>query len=305
LQDRAPVDLGQWTGVEAFTPVATGYKGDPAFMAVAPDGHTVILGAGAGSGHVNKVYKFDAADPLDYAPDTVVATVGHYSGVMLNDRLLLVDKATDDFSTCELAVVDISAPAPAARSVMLKPPAAQLNPGDLAASAPLAINAARTTVYTMGLVYDSSYMVARNPLKAVSVAALINAYNTSTPLSWDTDARQIGGSNTYNSGGPAAVLPGGDVLIGGFGGIQRVNPATALIVDTYAPAGMDYYGIGYNAYTGLFLPIVAEPDYSMDVVYAPQGAFGQLPALNALGLLALAGTLLCAASTCITRKVKT
>ena len=288
LQERPPMFLGEWVGVESFMAVATGYTGDPAFVAVSPDGHTVVLGAG----YSGKLYRFDANDPQDYSPGALITVASHYSGVFLSQNLLLLDGTADDHSTCRLAIVDIAAKTPVAKTVMLKPLQADLAPGEFAASAPVAVNAARTTAYAMAVIYDASYAVVSNQLRSIPVADLIHAFNTGTLLLW-TDATAIGGPSSFNAGGPAGVLPNGDVLIGGFGGIQRVSPSTAAVVETYTPAGMDYYGVGFNAVTGMVFPIVADPvDYGMEVVYAPVGAFRPLPALGHLGLGALAATLL-------------
>ena len=280
LQERPPVFLGEWVGVESFTAVAAGYKGDPAFVAVSPDGHTVVLGAG----YSNKLYRFDANDPQDSGPESLITVASHYSGVFLSSNLLLLDGTTDDYSTCRLAIVDIAAKTPDAKTVMLKPLAADLGLGEFAASALVAVNAARTTAYAMAVVYDSSFAVVGNQLRSIPVADLVNAFNTGTPLLW-TAATAIGGPSAFHAGGPAGVLPNEDLLIGGFGGVQRVNPATAAVAETYTPAGIDYYGVGFNAVTGVVFPIVADPsDYSMDVVYAPRGSFAALPVTGAAGL---------------------
>jgi hypothetical protein len=186
-------------------------------------------------------------------------------------------------------MVDLSVSYPVPKRVMLKPPLSDLVGTQFGASACLATNASRTTVYVMGLIYDGWSLVS-SQLKRVSVDRLIDAYNAKAVLDWDSDAVVIGAPNAFHSGGPAGVAPNGDLLIGGFGGVQRVDPVRAVVVDTYDPAGpFEYYGVAYNPYTDVVMPIVADVDWSMDVVYAPTGAFGALPAAAPWALAVLIG----------------
>jgi len=273
-------------GGDGFFKVASGYVGDPGFMALAPDGHTMLLGAG----QPGQLYLFDTRAPKDYRPGDEVATVPHYYGAFLNPQLVLLDKATDDFSTSELVIVDLSVPSPVPKRVMLKPPLTDLVGYQYGVSACLATSASRTSVYVMGLIYDGWTLVS-SQLKRIAVSDLINAYNSKAVLDWDADAVAIGAPNAFNSGGPAGVAPNGDLLIGGFGGVQRVDPVSAIVVDTCDPAGpFEYYGVAYNPYTDVVMPIVADPvDWSMDVVYAPTSAFGALPAAGPCALAVLMG----------------
>jgi len=281
-----------------FHAAGTGYAGDPGFMALAPDGHTLLLG----SGFPGQLYLFDVNAPSDFEPDAVVATTAHYTGVFLTENLVLLDKTTDDYTTCELAILDLSAPSPATKTVMLKPPAVDMPVGGFAASAQLAVDRLQSTVYAMSVVYDSSYMVVANELKRIPVSTLISAYNADHVLDWEVDATSVGGPMAYQAGGPAGVMGGGTVVIGGFGGIQLVDSATGAVEETLMPAGLDYYGAFCNSYTGDIYAIVADPvDYSMDVVYAPTEALEALPALSGAGL-ALLVALLAAAGVARKRK---
>jgi len=280
-------------GGNAFKQIASGYAGDPGFIAVSPDGHTVLLGAG----YSGELYKLDVWAPVSYSPGSEAATVTHYYGVYLTQDLVLLDRATDDLPTTELVVVDLSSPSPVPVRVMLKPDQDDLPGDESGASACLAINSSRTTVYTMGLVYDGWTLVS-NQLKKISVSALIGAYQAKTVLDWNTDAIAIGSPGAFNSGGPAGVSSNEELFIGGFGGVQRVNPITATVVETYDPAGaFEYYGVANNPYRDIVLPIVADPaDHSMDVVYAPEGAFAAVPALGGVGLaMVVAMVMLCGA----------
>jgi len=282
------VFLETMVGGDEFKEVASGYAGDPGFIAVSPDGHKVLLGAGASG----KLYVFDTNAPADYSPGSEVASVTHYYGVYLTENLVLLDRATDDYATSELVVLDLSSPATAPRLVMWKPPQDDLTGFEYGVSACLVVNASHATVYTAGLVYDGWDLVS-NQLKKVPVAALVNAYQTSTPLDWNIDAIPIGASGAFGAGGPAGISASEELFISGFGGVQRVDPATASVLETIDPAGpFEYYGVAYNPRTGVVLPIVADPaDWSMDVVYAPEGAFAALPGVSGCGLLALAAML--------------
>jgi hypothetical protein len=204
-----------------------------------------------------------------------------------------IDKLTDDDSTDEIVIIDISKADLARKSVMLKPAASEVPDDDFAASAALAVDATRTYMYAMEVIFNSSWIVVANPLKRVAVSDLINAYNTDSLLNWTTHAAPIVGPLAFFSGGPAYVMDNGDLLVVGYGGVQRVDPATGTVIETIDPAGpFEYYGVAYNPRTGVVLPIVAEPGYGpMDVVYAPEGAFVALPAVSGFGLLALAAML--------------
>ena len=283
------VFLETMAGGDEFKEVASGYAGDPGFMAISPDGHTVLLGAGMSG----KLYRFDVRTPVNYTPDADLGVVSHYWGTFLTDTLVAIDKLTDDDSTDEIVIIDISKADLARKSVMLKPAASEVPDDDFAASAALAVDATRTYMYAMEVIFNSSWIVVANPLKRVAVSYLINAYNTDTLLNWTTHAAPIVGPLAFLSGGPAYVMDNGDLLVVGYGGVQRVDPTTGTVIETIDPAGpFEYYGVAYNPRTGVVLPIVAEPGYGpMDVVYAPEGAFVALPAVSGFGLLALAAML--------------
>lgn len=268
-----------------FLPIASGYVGDPGFLAVGPDGHTLLLGAG----YSGKLYVLDAANPHDYVPGSEVATLAHYSGVFLTSTLVLLDRGVYPYA--ELGILDLTSGT--YRAVMSKPAPADVDAiaGAFAASARLAVNASRTTVYTMSLMYDAGFAVIRNELKQIPVAALLAAYEASAELDWTTDALAIGGNGDFQDGGPSAVTRDGEVLIGGFGGVQRVNPISATVTATYQPCGFDYYAVGYNWYEDSVYPIASDLDWSMDVVYARVGELSSLPVSGVTGMIALVAVL--------------
>ena len=276
-------------GGEDFDVIASGYEGDPSFMALSPDGHTVLLGGGGN----RLLMLFDVNNPADYTPDVVLSdSISHYWGVFLTEDLVLIDKVADDDATDELVIVDITEETPVAETVMYKPAAGDLGAGEKATNCALAVDPARTTVYCMSNIYVLPYQVVSNQMKSISVSALINAYQSKAILDWNTDPTPIGADGQYFALGPLAVTNNGDVLCGGTGGVNRIDPASGVILDTYNPTGgaWDYYSAAYNPVTDVVLAIAADPDdFDMDNVYAEQGAFAALPALGWGGLAVLLG----------------
>lgn len=279
--DGDAIHVQQILGGNQFSKVASGYLGDTGFMAVSPDGHTLVLGAGMSG----RLYRFDLNAPADYSAAADLGVVSHYWGVFLTNTLLLLDKLTDDYATDELAVIDISAPTLNRKTVMLKPPAAEIPAGGFVASAALAVDRTRTNVYAMALAFDGSFSVVANPLKRILVSDILTAYNASQVLDWNTNAVAIGGETAFSSGGPVGVTNEGKVLISGFGGLDLIDPATASILATYDPAGMVYYGGVYNAATGDIIPIATDTaEYTMDLIYMPRGSAQPMPLTGIAGL---------------------
>jgi len=278
-------------GGEDFGAIASGYEGDPAFMALSPDGHTVLLGGG----YMRPLMLFDVNNSADYSPDAILSnSISHYWGVFLTEDLVLIDKGTDDYTTDELVIVDITEEPPVAQTVMYKPAAGDLAAGEYAASCALAVDPARTTVYCMSSIYvlDPYFQIVSNQMKSISVGALIAAYESKAVLDWNTAPTSIGADGQYFTLGPLAVTSNGDILCSGTGGVNRIDPASGVILDTYNPTGgaWDYYSAAYNPVTDMVLAIASDPgDYQTDNVYAEQGAFAALPALGWGGLAVLIG----------------
>lgn len=284
-------------GTDGFQPRASGYQGDTAMVALAPDGHTVLLG----QGFAGNLYLLDADAPADYTPASVVASVpGHFAGVFLTQELVLLDVGRLDFSGSELQILDLGAKKRGEKStpgLAVAKGAAYFNEGakDLVVdkppfgySASLAVDAANGIVYAM----DSN----TRELRYFAVADLISAFNTATPLDWATDGTLVGSVGQFFSGGVAGVRPNGDLIIGGSlgflqpGGIHLVdpglpNPASASILETLDPTGnQDFYYVIYNAYTDVITALTFD-----GTAYVPVESIESLPAADAaaLGLLAL------------------
>lgn len=278
-------------GGDLLRPVARGYVGDTAFLAVSPDGHTLVLGAGLSS----KLYKLDLNAPVDYTPGSELGVYGHYWGVFLDAQFLLIDRMAHDWSTDELAIIDVTNPTLAPISVMDKPKAADVPVHGFAASAGLAVDRENGYVYTMGLLFDSSSMVVESSLKRIPLSVLINSYYADTKLQWASFPAITPGPTL--TGGPVAVTNNGDVLVVGFGGVERVNPATGAVLGTYAPGGFVYHGAAYDGRTDqVYVLATDEAEYTMDQFYSPVGALHKLPATGAFGLAVMAA--IAAAAAC-------
>jgi hypothetical protein len=271
-------------GANSFHQIASGYSGDPGFISVSPNGHEILLGGG----YSGKVYILDVNAPANYAAGSEIVTRSHYYGAFLSEKIILLDCGTSDGTTSELVAFDVTAASGAPRRVMLKPAQSGLTGSQYGVSACLAVNASHSMLYLMSNIYEGWSLVG-NELKRIPVADVVNAYETSTVLDWTSDATAIGVSGSFAGGGPVGVTAFGELVIGGFGGVQLVDPASLIVLDTIDPAGAyEYYGASYNAATGEALAIVADPaDYSMDVVYAPSTSFAPMPVLGGMALFVL------------------
>lgn len=278
---------------DSFKAIATGYAGDPGFMAVSPDGHTVLLGAG----YSGKLYLLDLEDPQPYSASAEIAPAGYpedaspYSGVFLTASLFLMDSGSMTTSSpAELGIFDVQNPSGGYRRVMQKP--ATLAAGDNSYSATVAIDAARTWVYAMSYVLDSSW-ASTTQLKRISASALVQAYGASATLNWDSDAAAIGAANAFFTTGPSDVMSNGDVLVTGTGGVQRVEPSTASVVGTYTPLSdpLDSwrysYSAAYNAVTGDVMLAISDWHTYTAQLYAPDNTFTTLPVMGLPGGVAL------------------
>jgi hypothetical protein len=220
-------------GADSFDSIAEGYEGDPAFIAIAPSGSETLMGAGGfGDPYTGFLYRFDVAASPDFTAPAL--TRNHYSGTYLTESLVLIDAGV--FPNSELAIVDLDAKSAAPLVVVAKPTAKTLvvdpKPGY---SAKVAYHAGSDTVYAM----DSN----TRELRSFSGAALISAFNTTTPLDWTSDGTQIGAPGDYYSGGVAGFTSEGYLIIDGSegfglpGGVQLVNPANGTVIATTDPAG--------------------------------------------------------------------
>lgn len=258
-------------GSHELIEIATGYPGDPAFVALAPNGTTVALAAGFSG----DLFLLDINNPVDGADNPALLLPSHFSGAYLNDSLLILDRGNDGFTASELIVVDLTPPAPTDSIAprgrvgysVLRLPTADLT-RDLVVEKPLGsysggihIDSTRTFLYVM----DANV----RELRQFSVAALIEAYDNATTLDWAIDGTLIGQPGDFLSGGVAGINPDGELIIPGStgfgnpGGIQYVDPMDpAMILATIDPVGTQPF------YSGIYNPVT-------DELIAIDGTFGQ------------------------------
>jgi hypothetical protein len=274
-------------GLEQFDTIASGYTGDPGFVALSPDWQRLVLGAGF-SGNL---YELDPANPQDFGPGSTVAVQPHFSGDFLNNTLLLLDAGKPDFSGSELVVIDLGGSKRTSSPVVRKSAKYALAKELAVEKPPFSYS---TNVYVDRL-NQRAYAMDGNTreLRVFDVAALITAFETQSPLDWETDGTLIGAAGDYFTGGVSGVLPSGELVIGGSegfglpGGVQLVDPGTGDIVEIIDPLGnQSFYSVIYNAFRGI---IVVRAEFGE--VFAPEDAFAEMPALGLVGLTALASLL--------------
>jgi hypothetical protein len=243
LYDGNDVLVQSGQGVDGFSTIATGYSGDPAFIAVAPDGYRCLLGAGFGA----SIYLVDAEAPTDNGA-AIASIDGHFAAEFINDDLVLIDRGVivsfDPFTVeADLGILDLSIDPPTFTVVV---------PGGRGASAALTMN--------NGIVYATDGL--DGELRSFSANALIDAHTNSTTVAWE-DGQLIG---NYNTGGVMAVSNLGSLIIGGFdpdiftGSIQFVDPLTGDLAATIDPSGNVYsiYNAVYDSGTGSILAVATD-----------------------------------------------
>jgi len=213
--------------------VASGYAGDPGFVALAADGHSVILGAG----YSGALYRFDVNAPVNYTPASKICNVSHFSGLFLRDDLLLVDAGNGTRS--DLIAVGIGETSCTYAVVVAKP--------DLSHSCNLCLAPDGHALYAM----DGN----TGKLQRFDALDIINAYDTKTPFPW-ASGETIGTSGDFYKLGVCGITPTGNLIIAGSegwllpGGIQIVDPQTGNIIDEYDPSGIAAYtSVIYNQYS--------------------------------------------------------
>jgi hypothetical protein len=279
-------------GADSFTPVATGYEGDPAFIIASPSGARLLLGAGGfGQEYTNNLYEVDAVTPADYTPAAIVAQQPHFGAVFLTEALVLIDSG--DFLDSQLDIIDLDAKAAGPRTVVKKPvaKAAVVDPKP-GYSASLAYDTVSGRVYAM----DAN----TRELRYFSQAALVDAFVHGTQLDWVADGTLVGAPGDFAGGGAAGVTTQGYVVLGGtlgFSGpglVQVVHPLTGHVLNTLDPAGDEgYTTVFVNAFTGDALVQQSGQNFlvSEQELISPPATPQHVPVAGPLGLLALAGML--------------
>ncbi|MBI2425900.1 MAG: hypothetical protein HYV27_23955 [Candidatus Hydrogenedentes bacterium] len=270
-------------GADSFSPVGSGYVGDPGFLIPFPNGNDFLLGAGFGG----NLYRFNPGEPADYSPAALIGSVSHYAAAFLSDELLLLDVGTFDPETFEtgsqLVTFDLSGAKAGITPVVTKGPeyfssdAKTVDKPDGAYSSSVFTDTANGIVYAM----DGN----TTELRRFSVAALVNAHNTAADLDWAADGTLVGDPGDFLSGGVSAIDVSGRLVIAGFGGVQFVapslgNPANAAVVETLAPAGsFEFYSVIYNPYFDSIITRIFNGD-----VQTQEETLVNVPALGLTGL---------------------
>jgi len=222
--DKVFVEDGADAGT--FIELASGYLGDPAFIAVAPDGHRCLLGAGEVDWESDPsndwVWLFDVRAPEDAPPvdgfgdvsDGLALVTSNYWGTWLDDDLVLIEAAPGWIS--ELGILDVTDGT--YRKVV--------NKGASSASLVRGSWVMQDQVFaTIGFGAGSG------TTRRFAVRDLIDvfrdpAYDVATsPLDWD-DGAYVGVYADF-SAGPSASTDAGTLVFGGHNSeILYVNPLT-------------------------------------------------------------------------------
>ncbi len=273
----------QYPGIDRFQPIAAGYPGDPGFIAVSPDGHTVALGSGYGG----QVYLLDLNEPVDARQNPPTLTFSHYGGAFLTEDLLLLDVTASDWVNSELHAFDLGSGKAAAAPVLRKPAPAS-GAKELVVNKPgyasdICVDRAFGRVYVMD--------AATGEVRWFSVGAVVSAFEGGTTLDWNTDGTLVGGAGTYYTGGVAGINDAGQIIIDGSfgylqpGGIQLVDPATGAVLETLDPDGTQgYTQVVYNPVTDIMTVFVN------GITFASEPP-ASLPAAGLAGLVLCCGTL--------------
>jgi len=278
-------------GVNAgtFTQIAEGYLGDPAFVAVAPDGHTCLIGAGevdwTGDPSNDWVWLFDAHAPQDASPSGGLALItSAYAAVWLTDRLVLLDCAPGWVS--ELAIFDVNTLT--YRNVV--------NKGESSASVALG----RFT--TDGWLYATvGYGTGAGTTRRFRVQELIDTFSDAdydpltSPVDW-TRGELVGIYDAFTVG-VTAVTDGGTLVLSSHDSeILYVHPTTGEVISgPVNPTG----GNEFTSVKAYFNPVtkrilVTETDWGMWAFHGYiSDEYHELPAVSGLALVAASILIAC------------
>lgn len=229
--DRIFIEAEAGAGV--FSLAAEGFKGDPAFISVHPDGETALLGAGFNG----DMYLVDMNDPGE--PEVFLNTTNNFAGAWINTSQFLFDRAMPNDNgdaIPELAILDVTGE-PEVRTVV-----------------------ADKGTWSAGVVTSPCgyYAYTSDGMDGTTVRyevnALREAFETETPLDWETDGVELG---AFSTSGPSAHTDLDTVIFGNFGNIQFVDGETGDELGTADPSfeGGHMYQTAYNRLTGRILVI--------------------------------------------------
>jgi hypothetical protein len=288
------VYVQRFANADAYTRIASGFAGDPSFVALSPSGQTLLMGPGGfgASPYLGQLYTFAIAEPANFSAANIAVTGQEaFSGVFLTETLVLLDVGTPSFSGSVLVVADISGAKRDVRTVVMGLPTAPPEKDTVVEKPPFTYSGSLAVDRDRDIIYAVSSFGAPQEIRYFNVADLINAYNSSGTLDWSVDGTLVGSAGQFFSGGIAGITAEGFLVNGGGGGVQIIdpafpNPANAVVMQTLDPAGnAGFYSILYNSVTDAILV------QNNGVTFAPGFAAQPVPAAGALGLLALAGAL--------------
>jgi hypothetical protein len=218
-------------GAGNYAKVASGYFGDPGFIAVAPDGHRCLVS----SGYTGMLWLFDANAPVN-AGSPLVTLSGGYWAAWLDNQKLLIDCATwvgpGQFDY-QANVVVLDTTTHHVGTVIT---------GGRTASAALSIG--------NGFAYVTDGITGAT--NRFAVADLLNAYATATPINWPASPN----FGTFNAGGASAVTNSGALIFQG-NSVQYVD-ANGNVLGTDTPntaVPYPFYTAAYNPATGNVLVV--------------------------------------------------
>ena len=278
--------------------IASGFAGDPSFVALSPSGQTLLMGPGGygASPYLGQLYTFDVGAPGNFGAGNIAVTGQEaFSGVFLTESLALLDVGTPDFTGSFLAVVDLSGAKSGVRTVVTGLPAAPAEKDTLVTKPPFTYSGSLAVDRDRGIVYAVSAFGVPQEIRYFAITDLVSAFEGNGTLDWSTDGVLVGSSGQFYSGGIAGVTSEGYLVNGGGGGVQIIEPAfpntaNASVVQTLDPANnAGFYSILYNNVTGAILA------QNNGVTFAPGFAAQPVPVAGGLGLLLLSGMLAVAA----------
>lgn len=259
-----------------FEIIASGYSGDPSFVDIKSDDRTAVLGSGPGG----IVYQIDLLNPVDFEAGMEISVPVHFSGVLLNNSLLLLDRLKDDLSGTELVVVDLTAQRSTSQVqiVLSKPFPDPLRVIDLppaSGTASLFVDPSRNLLYAM----DG----ATRELRTFAASAVVAAFDEGSTLDWQSDGTLIGTAGQFLNGGVSGVNRDLELILGGSegaaltGGIQFVDAAApAIVLATLDPAAtMPAYVVIHNSILDEVIAI--DPTTDPPTVYASEAAIPAIP----------------------------
>ncbi len=243
----------------SFEIVATGYIGDPAFIAMSPDNKHAMLGAGFGG----NLYEIDTDNFADYTEETLIANISHFTGAYMGGSILLLDVGSFGEAS-ELHMLDLNATKSLGRPVVSKSAKYALDEKAQVVQKPAGSYSANLFVSEVGLGSQRILSMDANTgeLRSFRSEDVLEAFNENRTLAWETAGTLHTADEPFLAGGVAAVTdqyyfvnPGSGaahVYDGGFFGRDTLSldeEFEFLIALQPVEASGVYYSAIHNAVT--------------------------------------------------------